>query len=111
MYSERRYSATEKGNNSDNGLMGCNTLMATKLIGLQSGKDTDRCRDQNLLSLQSSNNKVKRHIMTTYGTYGTKPGNVSDWSKQMKDLEDAGALYPRALKRQMVLIIRFNHNS
>ena len=106
LYSERRYSSKEKGNNTDDDLMNCNTLMATKLIGLQSERDKDKCRDKSLLLEHNSNSNIQSHIMTSYGSYGTNPMNISEWSKQIQDLEDSGNLYPRALKRELVLIMR-----
>ena len=107
LYSERRYSSNEKGKNTDDDLMKCNTLMATKLIGLQGQRNKDQCKDKSLLQEHSSNNNIQTHIMTSYGSYGTKAMNISEWSMQIQDLEDSGNLYPRALKRELVLIIRF----
>ena len=107
LYSERRYSSNEKGQNTDDDLMKCNTLMATKLIGLQGRTDKDQCKDKSLLQEHSSNTNIQTHIMTSYGSYGTKAMNISEWSKQIQDLEDSGNLYPRPIKREFVLIIRF----
>ena len=108
LYSERRYSLHEKGQNTDADLMKCNTLMAAKLIGLQGRRNLDQCKDKSLLQERSSNSNIQTHIMTSHGSYGTKAMNISQWSKQIQDLEDTGNLYPRALKRELVLIIRFS---
>ena len=107
LYSERRYSSKEKGNNTDDDLMRCNTLVATKVIGIQGGNDEDQCKDQSLVLERSSNTVVKNHIISTYGTFGKKAAKISEWSKQIQELEDSGNLYPRVLKRELLLIVRF----
>ena len=106
VYSERRYSSKEKGNNTDEDLMRCNTLVATKVIGIQGGKDEDQCKDNELMLERSSNTKIKSHIISTYGSYGKKATDISGWSKQIQELDDSGILYPRVLKRELLLIIR-----
>ena len=107
MYSERRYSLEEKGNNTDHDLMSCNTLSATKLLGIQNSKDKDKCRDTEILRERSSSTKLQNHILSTYGSYSSKVLNIAGWSKQIQELEDSGSLYPRPIKREMVLIMRY----
>ena len=106
MYSERRFSLEEKGNNTDHDLMSCNTLSATKLLGIQNRKDEDKCRDTEILRERSSSTKLQNHILSTYGSYSSKALNIAEWSKQIQRLEDSGSLYPRPIKREMVLITR-----
>ena len=106
VYSERRYSSKEKGNNTDDDLMRCNTLVATKVIGIQGGNDEDQCKDKELTMERSSNTDIKSHIISTYGSYGKKATDIAGWSKQIQELEDSGILYPRVLKRELLLIIR-----
>lgn len=54
IYSERRYSQSEKLNSSDRELKICNTAMATKLIGMQINADQmEKCNSPNLLGAVS----------------------------------------------------------
>ena len=106
LYSERRYSSKEKGNNTDEDLKRCNTLVATKVIGIQGGNDKDQCKDKALTMERSSNTDIKNHIISTYGTYAKKATKISEWSKHILELEDSGNLFPRVLKRELLLIIR-----
>ena len=107
LFSERRYSAKEKGSNKDDDLMRCNTLMAVKMMGIQRDPNKDQCKDQSLHFRRNSNTKLESLVVSSYGSYSSNSLNISEWSKQIQDLDKEGNLYPRALKRELGLIIRF----
>ena len=106
VYSERRYSAEEKVNTTNEDLMRCNTQNAIKAVGFQFDKDSDACKNKKLFSTRLASSKVRNVIVSAYGTYAVKNG-ISDWQKQIRVLALKKKLSPRVLKRELVLILRF----
>ena len=107
LFSERRYTADEKGDNNDDELKRCNTIMAVKILGFQSDPNQDKCKDAALKFRRTSTSKVKSFILSSYGSYVGNTPNIGEWSRQIQELKNGGHLYPRAIKRELVLIIRF----
>ena len=105
LYAERRYSAKDMFNTTDDDLMRCNTENAIKVIGFQTDKDSEKCTHVKLLNTKSTSAKVKSFILSTFGTYMVKNAG-SAWQKQIQHLVQRKQLAPRVIKQELVLILR-----
>ena len=114
IYAERRYSASEKKEINDADLKRCNTENAIKVVKFQLDPDTDQCKAKARINERISSPKISRIIVSTYGSFLTKnvPDNERkehglDWSEFLKSLMRMKKFTPRVIKRELVLILRY----
>ena len=115
IYAERRYSANEKKEINDEDLKRCNTETAIKVVKFQLDPDTDQCGVRDRINEERSSSKIRRIIVSTYGSFLTKnvPSNDAigpglDWREFLKSLMKMKKFTPRVIKRELVLILRYD---